>query len=155
MASGVVDICLIPEVTFCLEGRDGLLSYLAGLLEQRGHAVICMAEGAGQVRPLKPWVLCVAQMYGEKPAMVRILLLPRIWALPHKFMIPLFAAAAEPVFVDENSQASRHVRGTNLAQFSAGSPCKWRDTKRLEWQPHSRGFRSLAQKPDQEPLQGC
>lgn len=53
MASGVVDICLIPEVSFCLEGRNGLLAYLEGVLEQRGHVVICMAEGAGQVRPLE------------------------------------------------------------------------------------------------------
>ena len=49
MASGVVDICLIPEVSFCLEGGQGLLNYLETILEQRGHAVICMAEGAGQV----------------------------------------------------------------------------------------------------------
>ena len=50
MASGVVDICLIPEVRFCIEGKQGLLSYLANVLEQRGHCVICMAEGAGQVQ---------------------------------------------------------------------------------------------------------
>lgn len=49
MASGVVDICLIPEVNFTLEGKQGLLAYLETVLEQRGHAVICMAEGAGQV----------------------------------------------------------------------------------------------------------
>lgn len=52
MASGVVDICLIPEVSFCLEGKQGLMSYLSGVLEQRGHCVICMAEGAGQVELL-------------------------------------------------------------------------------------------------------
>ena len=49
MASGVVDICLIPEVNFVLDGKEGLLAYLDGRLAQRGHAVICMAEGAGQV----------------------------------------------------------------------------------------------------------
>lgn len=49
MASGVVDICLIPEVSFSLNGRQGLLAYLETVLEQRGHCVICMAEGAGQV----------------------------------------------------------------------------------------------------------
>ena len=53
MASGVVDICLIPEVKFNLQGSFGLLSYLETVLSQRGHAVICMAEGAGQVRSNK------------------------------------------------------------------------------------------------------
>ena len=52
MASGVVDICLIPEVRFTLEGRQGLLAYLETVLEQRGHAVICLAEGAGQASRL-------------------------------------------------------------------------------------------------------
>jgi len=49
MASGVVDVCLIPEVSFALNGKEGLLAYLEAVLSQRGHAVICMAEGAGQV----------------------------------------------------------------------------------------------------------
>ena len=49
MASGVVDICLIPEVPFSLNGPKGLMAYLEQVLEARGHAVICMAEGAGQV----------------------------------------------------------------------------------------------------------
>lgn len=49
MASGVVDICLIPEVPFILDGPHGLLAYLETVLTQRGHAVICMAEGAAQV----------------------------------------------------------------------------------------------------------
>ena len=49
MASGVVDICLIPEVPFIMDGPQGLLAYLETVLIQRGHAVICMAEGAAQV----------------------------------------------------------------------------------------------------------
>lgn len=48
MASGVVDICLIPEVPFQLKGERGLLAYLEKLLNDKGHAVICLAEGAGQ-----------------------------------------------------------------------------------------------------------
>ncbi|BDA40893.1 ATP-dependent 6-phosphofructokinase 5, chloroplastic [Coccomyxa sp. Obi] len=48
MASGVVDVCLIPEVPFVLEGSKGLFAYLERVLEQRGHAVVCVAEGAGQ-----------------------------------------------------------------------------------------------------------
>jgi 6-phosphofructokinase 1 len=40
-----VNFCLIPEVSFTL---DGLLAALKKRLEKRGHAVIVVAEGAGQ-----------------------------------------------------------------------------------------------------------
>ncbi|HSA78274.1 MAG TPA: ATP-dependent 6-phosphofructokinase [Nitrospirota bacterium] len=40
-----VNFCLIPEVPFTL---DGFLSALKRRIEQRGHAVIVVAEGAGQ-----------------------------------------------------------------------------------------------------------
>jgi 6-phosphofructokinase 1 len=40
-----VNFCLIPEVPFTL---DGLLTALKQRLERRGHAVIVVAEGAGQ-----------------------------------------------------------------------------------------------------------
>ncbi len=49
--AGVVDVCLIPEVPFVLEGSKGLFAYLEMVLEHRGHAVVCVAEGAGQVQP--------------------------------------------------------------------------------------------------------
>ncbi len=39
---------LIPEVPFQLEGDRGLLNVLQNRLERRGHAVIVVAEGAGQ-----------------------------------------------------------------------------------------------------------
>ncbi|KAL4423922.1 hypothetical protein ABPG75_001223 [Micractinium tetrahymenae] len=48
MASGVVDICLIPEVPFKLAGENGMLAYLEKVLTEKGHAVVCVAEGAGQ-----------------------------------------------------------------------------------------------------------
>lgn len=49
MASGVVDVCLIPEVNFDLYGDHGVLEYISGLVRRKGHCVICIAEGAGQV----------------------------------------------------------------------------------------------------------
>ncbi len=48
MASGMVDICLIPEVPFTLHGDNGMLAYLERVLAEKGHAVICIAEGAAQ-----------------------------------------------------------------------------------------------------------
>jgi 6-phosphofructokinase 1 len=39
---------LIPEVPFLLEGPDGLLEHLLRRVKTRGHALIVVAEGAGQ-----------------------------------------------------------------------------------------------------------
>lgn len=44
----VVNFVLIPEMDFALEGENGLLSCLRRRLDQRKHAVIVVAEGAGQ-----------------------------------------------------------------------------------------------------------
>jgi len=43
-----VNFCLIPESDFDLEGENGLLESLRKRLESRKHAVIVVAEGAGQ-----------------------------------------------------------------------------------------------------------
>ncbi len=48
LASGDVNFCLVPEVDFDLGGPRGLLSALEKRLSAREHAVIVIAEGAGQ-----------------------------------------------------------------------------------------------------------
>ena len=48
LAINDVNYVLIPEVRFELEGKNGLLANLERRLEQRNHAVILVAEGAGQ-----------------------------------------------------------------------------------------------------------
>jgi 6-phosphofructokinase 1 len=48
IASGNVNFTLIPEIPFKLEGTDGLLAKLERRLAARQHAVIVVAEGAGQ-----------------------------------------------------------------------------------------------------------
>jgi 6-phosphofructokinase 1 len=48
LAQQDVNFVLIPEVDFDLEGDNGLLSVLDRRLKARGHAVIVVAEGAGQ-----------------------------------------------------------------------------------------------------------
>lgn len=48
LASGHANFCLVPEVPFGLEGKTGLLKLLEERLRRRGHAVIVIAEGAGQ-----------------------------------------------------------------------------------------------------------
>jgi 6-phosphofructokinase 1 len=48
IASGHVNFTLIPEVPFPLDGENGLLAKLERRLAARRHAVIVVAEGAGQ-----------------------------------------------------------------------------------------------------------
>jgi 6-phosphofructokinase 1 len=48
LANSVVDFCLVPEVDFTLEGETGLLRALERKLAKSPHAVIVVAEGAGQ-----------------------------------------------------------------------------------------------------------
>lgn len=48
VASQDVNFCLIPELPFTLESEGGFLPALKRRLEQRRHAVIVVAEGAGQ-----------------------------------------------------------------------------------------------------------
>jgi 6-phosphofructokinase 1 len=48
LALAEVNFCLIPEVSFGLEGSFGLFCLVEQRLRQRDHAVIIVAEGAGQ-----------------------------------------------------------------------------------------------------------
>lgn len=45
MASGVVDVCLIPEIKFTL---PKLLAHVRSILDKKDYCVLCVAEGAGQ-----------------------------------------------------------------------------------------------------------
>ena len=48
IASGEVNAVLIPEVPFALEGDHGFLEVIRQRVVSRGHAVVIVAEGAGQ-----------------------------------------------------------------------------------------------------------
>lgn len=48
LASNDVNVVLVPEVPFDLDGERGLLAHLEHRLITRGHAVVLVAEGAGQ-----------------------------------------------------------------------------------------------------------
>jgi len=48
LANGDVNFCLVPEVPFTLHGEGGLLDLLERRLDERHHALIVAAEGAGQ-----------------------------------------------------------------------------------------------------------
>ncbi|KAF2532960.1 hypothetical protein F2Q70_00031579 [Brassica cretica] len=48
LSSRDVDCCLIPEMGFYLERKGGLFEFLEQRLKDHGHAVLVVAEGAGQ-----------------------------------------------------------------------------------------------------------
>jgi 6-phosphofructokinase 1 len=48
LANCDVNFCLIPEVPFALEGGGGFLEVLEARLDAKHHAVVVVAEGAGQ-----------------------------------------------------------------------------------------------------------
>jgi 6-phosphofructokinase 1 len=48
LASQQVNFCLVPEVPFELHGSNGFLETLRERIAQRKHAVVVVAEGAGQ-----------------------------------------------------------------------------------------------------------
>jgi 6-phosphofructokinase 1 len=48
LAKSDADYVLIPEIPFQLDGPNGLLEHLQRRVERNGHAVIVVAEGAGQ-----------------------------------------------------------------------------------------------------------
>eukprot|EP00980_Cylindrotheca_fusiformis_P015172 scaffold4198_cov127-Cylindrotheca_fusiformis.AAC.2 len=48
LGSRVVDLCLVPEVDFYLDGEGGIVDHLAERLLENDKAIIVVAEGAGQ-----------------------------------------------------------------------------------------------------------
>eukprot|EP00611_Tribonema_gayanum_P031998 TRINITY_DN93_c0_g2_i1.p1 TRINITY_DN93_c0_g2~~TRINITY_DN93_c0_g2_i1.p1 ORF type:complete len:506 (-),score=167.86 TRINITY_DN93_c0_g2_i1:425-1804(-) len=50
MASGDVDLCLVPEVEIRLDGPDGCLPHLERVVQTKGYAVVVISEGAGQAQ---------------------------------------------------------------------------------------------------------
>jgi len=48
LASGDVDLCLVPEKVIELEGPQGCLPFLVERVKEQGHAVVVVAEGAGE-----------------------------------------------------------------------------------------------------------
>ena len=48
LANSIVDFCLIPETPFQIGGTEGICAAIQRRLQQNSHAVIVVAEGAGQ-----------------------------------------------------------------------------------------------------------
>lgn len=53
LAMNDVNFVLVPEIPFKLEGPNSFFEHLEKRITKRGHAVICVAEGAGQNHLIK------------------------------------------------------------------------------------------------------
>lgn len=53
LANGLVDICLVPELPFELQGPKGLYESVVARVKEQGHCVVVVAEGAeeGLINP--------------------------------------------------------------------------------------------------------
>jgi len=47
LANRDVNICLVPEFPFELNGPNGFLAHVKEVVKAKGHCVIVVAEGAG------------------------------------------------------------------------------------------------------------
>lgn len=54
LAAQAANFVLIPEVPFALDGENGLLAHVRRRVADRGHAVLVVAEGAGQEHLREP-----------------------------------------------------------------------------------------------------
>jgi 6-phosphofructokinase 1 len=104
MASQDVNVALIPEVPFVLEGRRGLLAWLAERLRDRRHAVIAVAEGAGQD-------LLAARSDRDPSGNIRlgdigVFLRERIEAYAHSAGLPIVMRYIDPSYLLRSSPAN-------------------------------------------------
>ena len=45
LSSRIVDVCLIPDVPFELDGHHGVLEYVVDVVRNKGFCVVVIAEG--------------------------------------------------------------------------------------------------------------
>jgi 6-phosphofructokinase 1 len=55
LASGDVNVCLIPEIAFELYGPKGLLNYVYKYVKENKYCLIVVSEGAGKAVQDSPY----------------------------------------------------------------------------------------------------
>ena len=109
LATGEANAVLIPEVPFRLEGETGLLALLEQRIASRGHAVVIIAEGAGQ--DLIPDAAHATDASGNKlHADIGLFLKERICAHFKSRKIELNAKYIDPSYIIRSVPASPEDR---------------------------------------------
>jgi len=107
LASGDVNVCLVPEVPFALDGPDGLFAALEHRLAQRGHAVIVAAEGAGQDLIAHDAHECDASG-NQRLEDIGLFLKDRIKAHFRSRAVPLSLKYIDPSYIIRSTRANAH-----------------------------------------------
>jgi len=119
LASGDVNFVLIPEVSFDLEGPRGFLAALEKRLRERLHALVAVAEGAGQELLRKPGREVEKDPSGNpRLGDIGVFLRDRIRDYGARCGLPISVRYIDPSYVIRSraANASDHVLCTALAQ---------------------------------------
>jgi len=129
LASGVVDVCLIPELDFSL---DRVLKYVERVVDERGHCVLCVAEGAGQdvMRALAQDEAATGKMAAETDASgnpilqdfgvhLRKQIKKHVPAVDVKYIDPSYMIRSIPTVTQDRIYCTTLAQGAVHAAFAA------------------------------------
>jgi 6-phosphofructokinase 1 len=106
LSAGVVDYCLIPEVPFALEGESGFLALLERRLRAgKGHALLVVAEGAGQ-QYFQGQAQEVDASGNPKPGDIGVFLKERIAAHFKQVSLPVVIRYLDPSYLIRSAPAN-------------------------------------------------
>jgi 6-phosphofructokinase 1 len=105
LAAGQANVCLIPEVPFSLDGPSGLLQLIEDRVLLRRHAVIVVAEGAGQT-VFDPAKLGVDASGNPKLGDIGLYLQERINQHFHAKQIPVSLKYIDPSYLIRSAPAN-------------------------------------------------
>lgn len=125
LATGLVDVCLVPESRFGFDGPDGLLALLERRLDAEGHVVVVVAEGAGQ-QYFDVETLGFDASGNRKLGDIGALIRERLEALPRvngkaasiKYIDPSYLVRSAPPRTDDALHATRFAQNAVHAAMS-------------------------------------
>ena len=121
LAMSDANFVLIPEVPFSLDGEQGLLMALRKRLERRGHAVIVVAEGAGQ--DLVPPSLATDASGNKKLVDIGVFLRDRITQYFQESQVELNLKYIDPSYVIRSVPANPYDSVLCMASGSQRCAC--------------------------------
>jgi len=125
LATGLVDVCLVPESRFGFDGPDGLVALLERRLDTEGHVVVVVAEGAGQ-QYFDVETLGFDASGNRKLGDIGALIRERLEALPRvngkaasiKYIDPSYLVRSAPPRTDDALHATRFAQNAVHAAMS-------------------------------------
>ena len=104
LSMGNVDLCLIPEVSFSLTGKFGILDYIKNKLKEKNHMLIVVSEGAGQ--DLQEETGMVDKSGNKQFSNIGLLLKQKISSYLKEEKVPFDLKYIEPSYIIRSSDAN-------------------------------------------------